>query len=63
MVVVEEMVKPHIAPAEKILSIELFPGKEGFATKIGGRMDPKIEEGIIACVRRNANVFAFQLRI
>lgn len=40
----EEMVRPHIEPAEEILSIELFSGKEGFATKIGGRMDPEIEE-------------------
>ncbi|XP_057770724.1 uncharacterized protein LOC130990511 [Salvia miltiorrhiza] len=40
--------------------IELFPGKEGFQTKIGSSMSDQVREELISCLRRNADVFAFR---
>lgn len=59
MEVTEEIIRPRIEPAEETLKIELFPGNEGFSTKIEGRMGPEVEERVVACIRRNADVFAF----
>lgn len=42
------------------MSIELFPGKSGFATKIMGNMNSKVEAQVIACLQRNADIFAFK---
>ncbi|XP_057770645.1 uncharacterized protein LOC130990428 [Salvia miltiorrhiza] len=39
--------------------IELFPGREGFQTKIGSSMNEQIREELICCLQRNADVFAF----
>ncbi|XP_057793079.1 uncharacterized protein LOC131009684 [Salvia miltiorrhiza] len=39
--------------------IELFPGKEGFQTKIGSSMSDQVRDELIICLRRNADVFAF----
>ncbi|XP_057770675.1 uncharacterized protein LOC130990460 [Salvia miltiorrhiza] len=39
--------------------IELFPGKEGFQTKIGSNMSDQVRDELIVCLRRNADVFAF----
>ncbi|XP_057811516.1 uncharacterized protein LOC131025746 [Salvia miltiorrhiza] len=39
--------------------IELFPGQEGFQTKIGSSMDEQTTGELINCLRRNADVFAF----
>ncbi|XP_057793083.1 uncharacterized protein LOC131009689 [Salvia miltiorrhiza] len=39
--------------------IELFPGKEGFQTKIGSSMSDQVRDELINCLRRNADVFAF----
>ncbi|XP_057808573.1 uncharacterized protein LOC131023048 [Salvia miltiorrhiza] len=39
--------------------IELFPGREGFQTKIGSSIDEQTTEELINCLRRNADVFAF----
>ncbi|XP_057803529.1 uncharacterized protein LOC131018847 [Salvia miltiorrhiza] len=40
--------------------IELFTDKEGFTTKIGAHMEPELQRKVIACLRRNADVFAFK---
>lgn len=34
---------PCMEPVEEILSIELFPGKMGMTTNIGGKMEPEIQ--------------------
>ncbi|XP_057775283.1 uncharacterized protein LOC130994259 [Salvia miltiorrhiza] len=39
--------------------IELFPGREGFQTKIGSSMNNQAREELISCLRRNADVFTF----
>ncbi|XP_057775214.1 uncharacterized protein LOC130994197 [Salvia miltiorrhiza] len=39
--------------------IDLFPGKEGFQTKIGSSMSDQDREELISCLQRNADVFAF----
>ena len=41
------------------MMIELFPGKTGFATKIGTQMSPTVENEMIEYLRWNADVFAF----
>ncbi|XP_057808507.1 uncharacterized protein LOC131022985 [Salvia miltiorrhiza] len=39
--------------------IELFPGREGFQTKIGSSMNNQAREELISCLRRNTDVFTF----
>lgn len=55
----EEPKKLQVEPGEEVLSIELFPEKEGFVTKIGKGMNPEVKNRIVDCLRRNADVFAF----
>lgn len=46
-------------PTKELLSIKLFPNKEGFTTQIGTQMTNLIAKQVIDCLRRNANIFAF----
>lgn len=41
------------------MSIELFSGKIGYITKIGTKMLDTDAKAIMACLRDNADVFAF----
>ncbi|XP_057808481.1 uncharacterized protein LOC131022958 [Salvia miltiorrhiza] len=50
---------PLVTTNDTCMVIELFKDKEGFTTKIGAHMEPELQRKVIACLRRNADVFAF----
>lgn len=50
-----------VTTGDQCMSIELYPIKEGFTTKIGAYLVPELREENVACLRRNANVFAFSM--
>lgn len=47
-------------PVEKVLNIELFLGKTGMTTNIGGKMELEVQRQVTKCVWNNADVFAFK---
>lgn len=46
-------------PVEELMQVELFEGKSAFTTRIGTQMSHAETESIIACLRRNVDIFAF----
>ncbi|XP_057775305.1 uncharacterized protein LOC130994277 [Salvia miltiorrhiza] len=51
--------QPLVSTSDACLLIELFPDKEGYTTKIGAGMTPVLQREVTACLRRNADIFAF----
>ncbi|XP_057811344.1 uncharacterized protein LOC131025564 [Salvia miltiorrhiza] len=51
--------QPLVSTSDACLLIELFPDKEGYTTRIGAGMAPILQREVTACLRRNADVFAF----
>ncbi|XP_057793189.1 uncharacterized protein LOC131009800 [Salvia miltiorrhiza] len=52
--------KPVLVSTSDVCNvIELFPGREGFQTKIGSSMNEQTREELVSCLQRNADVFAF----
>ncbi|XP_057811780.1 uncharacterized protein LOC131026016 [Salvia miltiorrhiza] len=51
--------QPLVSTSDACLLIELFPDREGYTTRIGAGMAPTLQKEVTACLRRNADVFAF----
>ncbi|KAL0440213.1 UNVERIFIED_CONTAM: hypothetical protein Slati_2504300 [Sesamum latifolium] len=48
-----------VQPTEELLNIEVVPGSPDKTTRIGSHLWEVTEEEIIACLRRNADIFAW----
>ncbi|KAL0440224.1 UNVERIFIED_CONTAM: hypothetical protein Slati_2505400 [Sesamum latifolium] len=55
----KEIETPAKVPTEELLNIEVVPGSPDKTTRIGSHLREETKEEIIACLRCNADIFAW----